>query len=373
MWRRIEGFLSRLNRVQVLAVAVCGVLAFGILDYVSGPHMAFALFYLLPVAFAAWFASARIGVAVTVLASMVALLSDLAFPEARASLYPYWNAGIRAGVMVIVVALLNATKRSLDQQRQMVERERESVKRLEEVNSMKDTFLRAVSHDLRNPLTAVVSSAAILQQRDDVSPEQARTLVEAIVRGGRHITRLIDQLLDVERIKERAIDPDMVTSDVAGLVTGIVLEWSAIRGRHIVLGEVQHTVLPVDAVLLQRILENLLDNAAKYSPPEGHIWVRLFRTPGGGILAVDDEGPGVPPELRAMVFELFERGQQAPPRAGLGLGLYLVAKFSQMFGGRAWVESRPEGGSSFRVFLPESGSLVGIPGTPLEENLLAGP
>jgi K+-sensing histidine kinase KdpD len=262
MWRTIEGFLSRLSRAQVLAVAVGFVLAVGGLDYVSGPHLAFPLLYLLPVALAVWFGGAE--------------------------------------------------------QRRAVARERESVKRLEEINAMKDTFLRAVSHDLRNPLAAIVGSASILQQRRDLSTEQAGMLVDAIIRAGKHVPHLIDQLFDVERIKERAFQPEMVTTDVAGLVTGIVREWSAMGERDVVMAEAQPVMLPVDVVLMQRIVENLLDNAAKYGPAGGHIWARVFRAPGSAILAVDDEGPGVPPEMRDAVFDLFERGQQAPSRAGDG-------------------------------------------------------
>ena len=108
---------------------------------------------------------------------------------------------------------------------------------------------------------------------------------------------------------------------------------------------------------MQRILENLLDNAAKYSPPQGRIWVQVVRGAGGAILAVDDEGPGVPREMRSSIFELFERGQGTGTVPGMGLGLHLVARFSEMLGGRAWVEPRPEGGSSFRVFVPEEDSL----------------
>ena len=358
MWRSIQTFLSRLSALQVLLAAVCLVLIVGAVDYGSGPRAGLSLFYLLPVALAVWFGGAGEGLAVAGLACLVSLASDLLVLEGHFALYPYWNAVIRAGVFLVIVGLLSAMKRSLNNERELLERERETSTRLEELDKLKDTFLRAVSHDVRNPLAAVVGSASILQQRfDDLSADQSKALIDAIVRSGRQITRLIEELLDVERIRGRAFEPEAVTAtDLSSLVTGVANEWSATRDRPVTFGDVDRVIARVDPVLMQRIIENLLDNAAKYSPRDGHIWVQVVRGAGGAILAVDDEGPGVPREMRSAIFELFERGKDSGSVPGMGLGLHLVARFSEMLGGRAWVEPRPEGGSSFRVFVPEDDS-----------------
>lgn len=359
MLRRIEAFLVGRSRIELLGLAILGIAVVGVVDYVSGPYMSFATFYLVPVGIAAWLGGRQAGYALGGVAALAGLWGDLVFPDARNSLYPYWNTAIRMGLFVVVVELLVATKRRLDHEREVAERERETAHRLEELDSLKDTFLRAVSHDVRNPLSAVVGSAAILQQRrHELSEEQATALVDAIVRSGTQITRLIEQLLDVEKIRGRAFEPEAVVStDMASLVTGVVSEWSAVRGRSVTFGDVDRVVARVDPVLIQRILENLMDNAAKYSPRAGRIWVQVVRGAGGAILAVDDEGPGVPREMRSAIFGLFERGQGTGTVPGMGLGLHLVARFSEMLGGRAWVEPRPEGGSSFRVFIPEEQSL----------------
>jgi len=369
MLRRIEAFLGRRSRLELLGLALIGVAIVGVVDFVSGPHMGFATFYLIPVGVGAWLGGRRTGYFLAAVASLAALAGDIQFAEARHSLYPYWNTSIRMGLYVVVVELLVNTKDRFDREHQVAERERETRRRLEELDVLKDTFLRAVSHDVRNPLSAVVGSASILQQRsDDLSPEQSAALVDAIVRSGRQITRLIEELLDVEKIRGRAFEPDaVVSSDLSSLVTGVANEWSATRGRPVTFGDVDRVVARVDPVLMQRILENLLDNAAKYSPPQGRIWVLVVRGAGGAILAVDDEGPGVPREMRSAIFELFERGQGTATVPGMGLGLHLVARFSEMLGGRAWVEPRPEGGSSFRVFVPEVESLRSLDLEPLAE------
>jgi signal transduction histidine kinase len=109
----------------------------------------------------------------------------------------------------------------------------------------------------------------------------------------------------------------------------------------------------VDADKVERIVEELLANAAKHTPPGTPVWVRARPHNGGVVLAVDDAGPGVPSELRAQVFERFRHGAGVPSYSpGLGIGLSLVLRLAELHGGTAWVEDRPGGGSSFCVVLP---------------------
>jgi signal transduction histidine kinase len=109
----------------------------------------------------------------------------------------------------------------------------------------------------------------------------------------------------------------------------------------------------VDADKVERIVEELLANTAKHTPPGTPVWVRARPRDGGVLLAVDDAGPGVPSELRAQVFERFRHGAAVPSYSpGLGIGLSLVLRLAELHGGTAWVEDRPGGGSSFCVVLP---------------------
>jgi signal transduction histidine kinase len=110
-------------------------------------------------------------------------------------------------------------------------------------------------------------------------------------------------------------------------------------------------VVSVDAPKVERMLENLLSNAARHTPPGARIWLRVRPEAGGVLLLVEDEGPGIPDDLKESVFEAFRRGPTASG-PGSGIGLSLVARFAELHGGRAWVEDRPGGGASFRVFLP---------------------
>ena len=105
--------------------------------------------------------------------------------------------------------------------------------------------------------------------------------------------------------------------------------------------------------MVVRIVENLLVNAVKHTPPDASIWVGAARTGEGVVLRVEDDGPGVPPEEADRLFEPFERGAASAPSPGLGVGLSLVARFAEAHGGRAWVGDRDGGGASFRVLFPD--------------------
>ncbi|MFL6134350.1 MAG: sensor histidine kinase, partial [Nocardioidaceae bacterium] len=121
-------------------------------------------------------------------------------------------------------------------------------------------------------------------------------------------------------------------------------------------------VADVDPAQVERIIENLVSNAARHTPEGTPIAVRVEAVDGGALVVVDDEGPGIPEPQRESIFEAFEQvAGRRPYDPGVGVGLSLVARFAELHGGRAWVEPRAGGGSSFRVFLP--GAADGSPGT----------
>jgi two-component system, OmpR family, sensor histidine kinase KdpD len=134
-------------------------------------------------------------------------------------------------------------------------------------------------------------------------------------------------------------------------VAGVVGESELVAGRELSI-EVEDVIVEVDAAMVERIVENLLANAVRHTPPESRIWIRVRSEAGGGVVVVEDDGPGVPPEQRLEIFEPFHQASAQNDSGGVGVGLALVARFAELQGGRAWVEEGEHGGASFRVWLP---------------------
>ena len=145
-----------------------------------------------------------------------------------------------------------------------------------------------------------------------------------------------------------------MTVDLAEVARNVVAESEVAVDREVTI-DTMPTIAAVDVPKVERIVENLLVNAARHTPPRAHIWIRVRPTADGAILAVEDDGPGLPPEDRERVFGPFERGGSAAAHApGSGIGLTLVARFAELHGGRAWAEERDGGGASFLVWLPQT-------------------
>jgi PAS domain S-box-containing protein len=238
--------------------------------------------------------------------------------------------------------------------RKALDAERAATNRLRAVDEMKNAFLSAVSHELRTPLSVVVGSAMTLQRLGlDLTLEDQRSLLRAVTSNALKLQAMLADLLDLDRLTRGVLKARLAAVEIGDLVRRLVSDSDFVQDRNV---DVQAgmMVFPVDTPKVERIVENLLANAMKYSPPGSPLWIRVQRVPEGAMIAVEDCGPGVPKELREAIFEPFRQGPNAVPHApGVGIGLSLVARFAELHGGRAWVEEREGGGSSFRVLLRE--------------------
>ncbi|MGZ6544746.1 MAG: ATP-binding protein [Actinomycetota bacterium] len=247
-----------------------------------------------------------------------------------------------------------ALRRSERKYSEAFRREREAAQRLRALDEMKNTFLEAVSHDLRTPLTSILGSALTLEQTElNLPKEDALDLVGRIAANARKLERLLSDLLDLDRLQRGIVSPQRRPTDLAELVHRSVEGTENPAGRDIEV-EVESITVSVDAAKVERILENLLSNAIRHTPDGTRIWIRGFGQDGGVMLIVEDEGHGIPHELHEAVFEPFRQapGSSSGHSPGVGVGLSLVRRFAELHGGRAWLEDRDGGGSSFHVFLP---------------------
>jgi hypothetical protein len=244
-------------------------------------------------------------------------------------------------------------KRAEEELNRALAREREAAERLRTLDEMKNTFLQAVSHDLRTPLAAIYGLALTLEQDDlALNGEDARDMAGRIAKNSRKLERMVGDLLDLDRLSRGIVEPNLQRADVGQVVRDAV-EQLDVRAARTVEIDVDGVVIPVDVAKLERIVENLLANTLRHTPADSRVWVRTREKDGGALIVVEDDGPGVPEELRDEVFEPFRQGPSETSHSpGAGVGLALVARFAELHGGRAWVQERAGGGASFRVFLP---------------------
>lgn len=221
----------------------------------------------------------------------------------------------------------------------------EATRRLQALDQLQDTFLSAVSHELRTPLTTILGACVTLERaRGRLSQETGAELLRGVAAGARRLDKLLTDLIDLERLGWGAVTLERRPVDLAPLLERVAARWRGEGPWPVV--TVDLATVSVDADKVERIIDELLANAAKHTPPGTPVWVRARPHDGGVLVAVDDAGPGVPSELRAQVFERFRHGASVPSYSP-GLGL------AELHGGTAWVEDRPGGGSSFCVVLPE--------------------
>jgi len=244
----------------------------------------------------------------------------------------------------------------------MFEREHDARTMAEQQNRAKDEFLAMLGHELRNPLAAIVNATSVMAH-PGMKPDAVDRARQIVTRQSGHLTRIVDDLLDMGRVhsgkillERRILRMDKV---VDCYMAGVA---QTDRGaRHAVSVSTQPAWVDADPTRLEQIIANLLDNAFKYTPPGGSINIAVRVDGADAVLSVADSGIGISDELKPYVFDLFVQGQRGLDRAqgGLGVGLALVRQLAAMHGGKVTVFSRGTGmGSCFEVHLP----LVAEPG-----------
>jgi signal transduction histidine kinase len=233
-----------------------------------------------------------------------------------------------------------------------------------EAERLKDSFLASISHDLRNPLTAVGATAQLLRRRLDrtgaVDPDRLRASIASIETSATQMARLVDQLLDYARLQlDRPLDLNRQPTDLVELTRRVVASHETSVERHQVRLETAELSLVGlwDQDRLERVLHNLLSNSIKYSPAGGEVRVGIRRelSPGGNwaVVSVEDEGLGIPAEEVPRIFDGFHRASNVSGRiAGTGIGLATARQVVEGHGGSIAVDSQEGHGSTFTVRLP---------------------
>jgi signal transduction histidine kinase len=348
-----ESYFAERSPAFVVLVSILLVGVIFSADIATGRTLSPSLFYILPVALMTWRLGRRPGLALAAISAIGWSVSDLiSRAYAGNGLAPYWNAAMRFGVLSIVASLLAAMRSRMQAERDLAEEAIDAVDELRTLNDVKDTLMHAVSHDLRGHIAAIVGSAQSLERRDLLRLERPdeNALVDGILQSGRRLEQMVGDLLDLERLDRGLVEPHREPTDLTTLVARVV-EDAPYTDRHpIHVESLEPIEMDVDAGKVERIVDNLLVNAVKHTPHGTRIHARVDSQGGGALLSIEDEGAGVPDEIKRAVFQPFRQGSGV--HSGAGIGLSLVARFAELHGGRAWVEDRPGGGAAFRVFLP---------------------
>jgi signal transduction histidine kinase len=253
-----------------------------------------------------------------------------------------------------LVSLLGRLVATAVQNIRAYEAERSTVDELRRLSALRADFVSLVSHELRSPMAAVIGAARTLQGRwRELTPDQRESFLALIGDETSRLARLIDDVLDTSRIEAGTFSFTFSDVDLGELLRDVV------AAAELAQDEVELTTdvgtLPRvrgDRERLRQVIQNLVDNAVKYSSAGGRVHVRAV--PGNGHVLIDvvDEGPGVAPEDQELIFEKFGRSSGGAAKPGTGLGLFIARSIAEAHGGALVVQSIPEQGSLFRLELP---------------------
>jgi two-component system, OmpR family, sensor histidine kinase KdpD len=342
--------LANVRPTLAVLIGIAFAIALGVIDHATGPGATFAPFYLIPVTIVTWNAGRTWGLAIAGLSTLATQIADVRGYDGN-GLVPSWNSIVWFAGLMFVVGLVTALRRAVARQGRALAAEEELAHDLRQQNDDKDTLLHAVSHDLKGPLAGIIGAMQTIRRADQLrlSDAEMDDLYGVIEQAGAKASRLVDDLLDLDRLGRGQLTPERGPTDVVGIARRLTAEVSSLAG-HPVRVEGDRALVDVDGGKVERIVENLLGNAGRHTPPGTPIHVDVQSRPNGVIVLVEDEGPGVPDGLKDPIFEPFQQG--ANSRGGVGIGLSLVRRFAELHGGTAHVEDRPGGGARFVVVLP---------------------
>ncbi len=258
------------------------------------------------------------------------------------------GAAIRRRLLPAVASLVAV---AIDRER--LAREALEAEALRRSDALKTALLRAVSHDLRSPLMAILTSSSALALHDlELSSADRQELLATITSEAGRLDRLVANLLDLSRLQAGAAQPRTELWPLDDLVGQALDEIGESAARVDVSFPDRPVAVRVDPGQVERVLANLIENALKYSPPTDPVRVAVTTTRGEAIVRVIDHGGGIPASELERIFAPFQRGSATADARGAGLGLAIARGFAEANGGRVWAESHAGQGATFVLSLP---------------------
>jgi len=290
-------------------------------------------------------------------------LEGATWERPQAVAYVPLKVGVRSvGVMVVISSALErgtaeaiAGLVALALERARFLKEVSHTEALRQSDELKSALLASVSHDLRTPLTSIRAAIdSLLQEETEWDRTALREFHQIIREEVSRLTRLVQNLLEMARIEAGELKPLKRWQSVAEILENVLERCeSSIQNHRVRIDLAEHTpVVKLDSRLVAEALANLVENAAKYSPPDSAIIIHAWGERDELLISVRDHGPGINADEVGRIFEKFYRGGRAARREGTGMGLAITRGIIEAHGGRIWVESALGQGSTFTIAIP---------------------
>jgi two-component system, OmpR family, sensor histidine kinase KdpD len=216
-------------------------------------------------------------------------------------------------------------------------------------------LLASLSHDLRTPLSAVVGGAVTLAERmEDLKPEERRSLANTVRKAAMHVSEHVTNMLDLVRLESGAIRLRFDSYEIDEIIATVLHRLrERLQSHHVVLDLPEGLpVLTIDGKLIEQVIENIVDNAVKYTPPGSEIRIAAALSDGRMEITIADTGPGFEDVAPETLFGKFERGRKESSVGGIGLGLAICRAIVDLHNGRIWAEEGQPRGAVVHVVLP---------------------
>ncbi|MBN1318046.1 MAG: hypothetical protein JXA42_21365 [Anaerolineales bacterium] len=333
-------FLDKRSRLFLIIMGILSILILGAIDYLTGAELSFSIFYLLPISLVAWVVGRAAGIGFSAIGAIVWFMADsLAGHEYSYSATPYWNAIVRMGFFVITTQILAGLRASWERQ--------------EELGQF-------IVHDLRSPLSNIMTGLYIIKETAGEQLDATQNdLVEMSIISGNRMLTLINSLLDLARLEGGGIPLNLENINVRELVESSldqVSVWARRNDVKLVTSlDGDSLMVYADFALTSRILVNLLSNAIKFSPAGSTVKIHVTSSNVTALtFSVIDQGRGISPEWTDKVFDKYVQvdARRTGKTIGSGLGLAFCRLAIGAQGGRIWLNSQMDKGTTISFTLP---------------------
>lgn len=338
-------FLSKQSKHLLTAVGFVLVLLIGIIDYLTGPLFSSLTLYLIPVILITWLVGRTAGILIALASALTWVIADMtARPPYPHIIIPLWNLVERLAMFFIVVAILLRIAKAESEARRL-ERERKNM-------------LSMFAHDMKNPLiTAGGFLSRLISGKAGTLTEKQQSYMELMSDELKRLERYITDFLELSRLEASGDTPVPAPFNMAAALK-MRVEMARIEAEkkdiniQFQIPEDTAVMVTADAIQIDRVIANLLDNAIKYTGSGGYITLKLLDRDADVLVQVADTGIGIPEEHIPHIFDAFYRVSR--DAKGSGLGLSIAKRTVEANGGRIWVESTHGKGSTFSFTLPKS-------------------